>query len=139
MSGHDASELRTSYDAAFIHPFADHSWESKRGRSFWIELEILQDRLAGPLWSIVNYGGCAYVYAREDAYFTGVSDPATLQARLDDSHGQLVAHLGRFVPTSLAEEKDLLSMRRFAAQMWAVAEKAIAIEETRWKDSKPDS
>ncbi|AWI87184.1 hypothetical protein C0214_01720 [Methylobacterium sp. DM1] len=125
------SDLRASYDAAFIFPFARYAWKSRRARSYWIDLALLQDALAGPVSNIIKEGDCAYVYAGDDDYFVGVKDPASLRARLQRWHGELVAGLEKFVPTSEAEASDLTSMRRFASEIWAVTEKAIDIERAR--------
>jgi len=86
MNSGEPSELRSAFDTAFLH----RRLSTKRGRWHWIDLEVLRDSLAGPLWSIVNHGGCAYVYARDDDYFAGVSDPVTLRARLRQWHDELV-------------------------------------------------
>jgi len=88
--------------------------------------------LAGPLHSITETGGCAYVYARDDAYFSGVDDPVALRERLRDWHARLVEEIGDFVPTSPDEAIDLGSMRQSAADIWAVVEAAWAIEHDRW-------
>ena len=131
MSKHH-SQLRAAFDAAFVFPFASYVWQSERARSCWIDLEGWQDNLAGPVSHIVEHGDCAYVYRRNDSYFTGVDDPVALHARLRGWHGKMVAGLERFVPASAAEASDLTSMRQFADGMWAVTEKAIEIERARW-------
>ena len=127
------SILRARFDAAFVFPIAAHPWKTKRGRSFWIELEWWQDALAGPLSSIVERGECAYVYKRDDEFFAGVDDPTTLRARLRQWHENLIAGLDRFDPGLSAEMIDLESMRQFASTMWDVAEQAIDIERVRWE------
>ncbi|WP_297509463.1 hypothetical protein [uncultured Caulobacter sp.] len=132
MSKHN-SHLRAAFDAAFVFPFAAYVWQSERARSCWIDLEGWQDNLAGPVSHIVEHGDCAYVYRRNDAYFTGVDDPAALHARLQSWHGEMVAGLKRFVPTSEAEANDLAAMRQFADEIWAVTEQAIEVERTRWE------
>ena len=53
--------LRETIHALFIAPFASHRWGSRRARSHWVDLEGWQDRMAGPLSSIVESGGCEYV------------------------------------------------------------------------------
>lgn len=125
--------LRAAFDAAFVFPFASYVWQSERARSCWIDLEGWQDNLAGPVSHIVEHGDCAYVYRRNDAYFTGVDDPAALHARLQGWHGEMVAGLKRFVPASEAEARDLTSMRQFADEMWAATEQAIEVERARWE------
>lgn len=133
MSNTHHSDLRASFDAAFIFPFASYAWNSKRARSCWYDLEGWQDNLLGPVSHIVEDGDCAYVYARDDAYFAGVDDPGTLHARLQRWHNELIAGLKRFVPTSQAEASDLTFMRQFADEMWVVTEQAIEIERVRWQ------
>jgi hypothetical protein len=124
--------LRAGFDAAFIYPFASHSWKSKRGRLYWVDLEYWQDALAGPISSVVEAGDCAYVYTRDDEYFAGVYDPDALRTRLQQWHDRLTVSLNDFVPASPGEADDLASMRRFASEMWVVVEQAIGIERARW-------
>ena len=132
MSSKHPSLLRATFDAAFVLPFASYPWKSERARSCWIDLEGWQDNLAGPVSHIIEHGDCAYVYSRNDAYFTGVDDPGALHARLRGWHGEMVAGLKRFMPVSEAEANDLTAMRQFADEMWAVTEQAIEVERARW-------
>ena len=129
------SDLKRRFEAAF-HPPAGHRWESDRGRSAWLDLEIWQDALAGPLHSIKETGGCAYVYLRDDEHFTGVDEPVALREKLRHWHDKVVEGIDRFVPTSPAEAADLVSMRQFAADIWAFAEAAFDIEQDRWTSAQ---
>ncbi|GGZ34081.1 hypothetical protein [Asticcacaulis endophyticus] len=131
MSGENPTNLVAEFEAAYIFPLAQYAWQSERGRSCWIDLEIWQDALAGPIYSIINDGNCAYVYARNDDYFAGVNDATALYARLQQWHGKLSTGLESFIPTTYAEKSDLTAMRQFARQMWLVAEKAVTIERNR--------
>ena len=124
-------DLKRRFEAAF-HPSARHRWKSARGRSDWLDSEVLRDALAGPLYSIKETGGCAYVYLRNDAYFSGVDDPAALREQLRRWHNELVEGIGRFVSASPAEAADLASMRQFASDIWTFAEAACDIEHDRW-------
>jgi hypothetical protein len=124
-------DLKRRFEAAFYLP-ARHRWESARGRADWQDLEAWQDALAGPLYAITETGGCAYAYLRDDAYFRGVDGPVALRDRLRHWHDELVEGIGRFVPTSPAEAADLVTMRQFAADIWAVTEAACEIEQDRW-------
>ena len=126
-----STSLRADFEAAYIFPLAQYAWQSERGRECWIDLEVWQDALAGPVYSIINDGNCAYVYARNDEYFAGVNDATALYALFQQWHGELSAGLDSFVPTTDAETIDLTSMRQFAHHMWVVAEKAIEIERRR--------
>jgi len=132
MSSENQSDLRVRYYAAFIFPFAKHSWKSRRARSCWVDLEGWQDALAGPLSSIIDNGDCAYVYARNDNFISGINDPTELYAWLKHRHSKLIEDLDRFVPASQDEESDLASMRQFTSEMWDIAEQAVEIERTRW-------
>ncbi|MDC7677391.1 hypothetical protein [Asticcacaulis machinosus] len=131
MSGENPTNLVAEFEAAYIFPLAQYAWQSERGRSCWIDLEIWQDALAGPIYNIIKDGNCAYVYTRNDDYFAGVNDATTLYDKLQQWHGKLDAGLDSFIPTTHAEEIDLTAMRQFASKMWAVAEKAIEIERRR--------
>ncbi|MBY8826283.1 hypothetical protein [Sphingomonas colocasiae] len=124
--------LNEQFEAAFHYPFTTHDWRTKRGRAKWVDLEDLQDRLAGPIYSVVENGGCAYVYSRDDQYFKGVDEPETLRARLQAWYGELVKGIDDFSPASPAESADAASMRQFANAIWAVAERAHEIERERW-------
>jgi hypothetical protein len=132
---HQQPELGESFKTAFIAPFASYTWASGRGRSHWVELEGWQDAMAGPLSAVIQSGGCEYAYGRDDCYFTGVSDPGTLKARLLEWHAGLVAGVEEFVANDQAEAKDLAFMRSIAAQMKKVVERACEIERVRWSSS----
>ncbi len=93
---------------------------------------ILAGRLNRTCSSIVENGNCIYVYGRNDEFFSEVDDPAALHIRLRQWHLKLTAGLDRFIPATDAEKADLEAMRQFASDMWAVAEKAIEIEQLRW-------
>jgi hypothetical protein len=96
-------------------------------------LILLEDALAGPIFTVAETGGCAYVYAREDEFFRGVDRPAALRERLQRWHTELVEGIERFVPCSSAEAADLLSMRQIASGIWAIAELACQIETDRYE------
>lgn len=123
-----STDLGSQFDAAFLSPFTRYAWQSRRARSCWMELQGYQDALAGPIYSVLKSGNCAYIYALENAYFSGVRDPDTLHARLRYWHSKLIAGLDDFVPRDEAEQVDLAAMREFARKTWFVAEKAIDIE-----------
>jgi hypothetical protein len=94
---------------------------------------LLEDALAGPIYSVAETGGCGYVYAREDEFFSGVDGPADLRKRLQRWHTELVEGIENFVPLSSAEAADLLAMRQFASGIGAVAELACDIEASRYQ------
>ena len=125
--------MQHRFEAAFIFPYASYPWKSKRGRECWLDVEWWQDCLAGPVSTIVEHAGCAYVYARNDEFFTDVTEPAALLARLRHWHEKLVAGVDGFAPTSPDEAADLASMRQFALAIWAVSEEAWEIERDRWE------
>jgi hypothetical protein len=129
------SDLKRRFEAAF-HPPAEHRWKSERGRWAWLDLEVWQSALAGPLYSITETGGCAYVYRRDDTYFSGVDGPVALRERLRHWYDQMVEGIDGFVPTSPAEAADLVSMRQFAASIWTVTEAACDIEWDRWASAE---
>ncbi len=128
MNCDKSSDLRSSFHAAFIYPFSAHRWNTKRGRRHWVDLEGWQDALMGPVSAVVERGGCAYVYTRDDEYFSGVHDPVALRARLRQWHAKLAAGLERFRATSRDEAADLASMQQFVHAIWDVAVQACDIE-----------
>jgi len=132
MSSESPSDLAAKYDAAFIFPFAKHSWKTRRAESCWVDLEGWIDHLAGPVSNIVKYGDCAYVYTRNDKFISGINNPTELYAWFRRGYEGLIAGLNDFVPSSREEEADLASMHQFAAEIWVVVEQAIEIERTRW-------
>ncbi len=132
MDSEEPKSLDAEFEAAFTFPFAKYSWNSRRARALWYDLEGWQDRLAGPISHIVTNGNCAYVYERNDEYYIGIDDPTALQIRLQVYHLKLTSSLDGFVPTTEAEAVDLEAMRQFTSKMWVVMEKAMEIEDLRW-------
>ena len=132
MTTDTPTDLNTEFEAAFYASTKTYTWNASRARHAWIDLEVIEASIAGPLYSIVNTGGCAYVYTRDDEYFTGVTNPDTLLARLKQSHDKLAQGVEDFVPANDAEAADQAAMRGFTAAIWAVTEKAIAVERQRW-------
>jgi hypothetical protein len=96
-------------------------------------LEGWQDALAGPLYSIVHKGGCEYVYSRDDHYFSGVSEPNSLRARLLEWYAGLATGVEKFAPVSPAEKTDLAFMRTTVAGMRDLLERAWRVELARWE------
>lgn len=125
-------DLREAYRLAFTAPYASHRWRSIRGRPHWVDLEPWQDAIAGPLCSIVNSGGCDYVYARDDAYFTGVTEPRELHARLLEWHARLARGVDRFVANTPSQVADLRYMRDVLTLMRNVIEQGLQVENARW-------
>lgn len=132
-------DLRTLFDDLFIAPFASHQWASSRGRAHWVKLEGWQDSLAGPLSSIVNTGGCNYVYARDDWYFSNVKDPQGLRKRLLEWHAGLATGVDRFVPTNQPESTDRAFMQSIVTGMMKLLERACSVEQARWSSSRNTS
>lgn len=124
--------LREAFDALFIAPFATHRWESKRAHNHWADLEGWQDSIAGPVLSVVETGGCEYVYARDDWYFAEVDDPESLRTKLSEWLADLSAGVERFVPTSPEEDAGLRFMRDITSRMGQLIEQACAVEQSRW-------
>lgn len=129
------TDLKEAFDAVFIAPIAQRRFKSARGRSHWLEAEGWTDSIAGPLWSIVDSGGCEYVYTREDQYFTGVHDPASLRKRLLEWQTRLGSKVEQFAPVSDAEHEDLRFMKSLVAAIRAIIERAIKVEDQRRQSS----
>ncbi len=125
-------DLKTEFEAAFYASTKTYTWNTSRARHAWIDLEIIESSIAGPLYSIVHNDGCPYVYSRDDEYFTGVTDPDSLLARLKQWHDKLARGVEDFVPENDAEAADHAAMRGFTAAIWAVTENAMAVERQRW-------
>ena len=124
--------MQEAINEAFIAPFASHQWQSARGRSHWVDLEGLQDSLAGPLISIASSGGCGYVYHRKDGYFSGVVDSESLHSRLLEWHAGLLAGIEAFCPATAAEVEDETYMREIAGMMRVLVERGCEMEAARW-------
>lgn len=124
--------LATQFKIAFQFPPFKRRLKTKRAQWYWINLSVLVDDLAGPLSAILNTGGCAYVYPREDRYFAGVTDPLALRAVWRRWHGELCGHVDVFEPASVNEAADLELMRRFASDILAVGERLLDIEQARF-------
>lgn len=136
MSTDKPVDLCADYKAAFVYSYSTHRWQSRRGFSRWTELEGWQDNIAGPVNAIVETGGCAYVYARNDGYLHDVDDPDGLHAALRRNHQALRLGIDAFRPRSREEEFDVASMHRFATAIWVLAERAIEIEKNRWANER---
>jgi hypothetical protein len=136
MSNDVGSDPQQQYADAFVRAFAERRWKSQRGLFHWIDTEASQTALAGPLHAVKETGGCAYVYTRDDECFRGVDGPTALRERLRRWHGEMVAVIDAFVPASPDEAADLAAMRKIAADIWAVAETACAIEGDRLKKAR---
>jgi hypothetical protein len=131
MNEDDVTGLRSQFNEAFYVP-AKFNWRSRRAMLHWIEVAHLNVDIAGPVFSIVEKGGCNYVYSREDDYFWGVDNPAALRNRLLQSHNEMVEIIDSFVPRSSAETADLVSMRQFRSDIGNVIEAACDTEQRRW-------
>ncbi len=127
----DETGLKRDFEAAFYAP-STRGWNSAQGRSYWSGLEGWRDSIAGPLYSVVEKGGCEYVYTRDDRYFAGVNDPESLKGRLLEWHAKLAARVEHFAPASEAEQTDLAFMRSLVANMRSLIDRAIEIESRRW-------
>ena len=134
MDKDDSSVLENQFNTAFYVP-AKFNWKSRRALFHWIDTEHLQTYLAGPIYAIVEDGGCDYVYGREDDYFRDVDNPVALRNRLRQWHDQMVGIVDSFALTSSAETADLVSMRRFVSEIGTVVEAACDIEQRRWESA----
>ncbi|WP_443747159.1 hypothetical protein [Asticcacaulis solisilvae] len=132
MSANISGTLKADFDAAFVFPHTTRRWKSERGRDYWIDLQIWKDALAGPVYNIVKYGNCAYVYSRDDVYFHDVENPDQLRVRLREWYCRLTAVLDEFVPDDQAEQEDLAVLRQITTRIWAVVESAVEIERLRF-------
>jgi len=131
----DDTNLSRVFDEAF-YSRPSNGWNSERARSRWSELEDWRYTIAGPLDAIVKKGGCQYVYARNDRYFAGVSDPESLRSRLLEWLAELAAKVEGFQPASAAEQGDIAYMRSRVAAMRSAIEQAIEAERRRWSAGK---
>jgi hypothetical protein len=89
--------------------------------------------MASPLYSIVEGGGCEYVYARNDWGFSGVDEPESLRRRLLEWHANLAARVEQFAPASDAESCDYSFMRSLVASMRPLSDRAADVESRRWQ------
>lgn len=126
----DETDFKRAFDRVFFVP-SSRVWKSARGRPYWVELEGWQASIAGPLYSIVENGGCEYVYARTDRAFTGVHNPESLRRSLLAWHAALVALLEKFVLASEAEEADMAFMRSNVAELRSLIDRAVEVESRR--------
>ena len=128
--------MQTSFDEAFIAPFASHIWRSGRSRNHWTDLDGWQDSMAGPISAVAESGHCQYLYSREDAYFAGVKDADTLLDRLKKWHTGLVAGINRFAPESSDEIEDMEFMHKTANTMLQLVLQIFEIERVRLLSEK---
>jgi len=130
--------LEQAFRAAFVEPYASRQWASMRAKSYWVDLEGWQDSIAGPVSSIVQNGGCEYVYQRTDWGFAGVDDPESLKRFLLGKHSGLSSAVEQFEPASDAESADCVYMRAQIGAMRSVIERATEIESRRWRMAHSD-
>lgn len=131
-----STDLRQAFQITFIEAYTSHRWEVSRSRSYWVELEPWQDSIAGPLHSIIESGGCEYVYCRGDSYLAKVDDPESLRQRLLEWHANLAAGVEKFTPASPAEERDLSFMQKLVDDMRVLIDLAMKVEARRWQASR---
>lgn len=105
-------------------------WLTPRAKRHSLELLIFEDMIAGPIYSIKEDGGCAYVYA-DQARFPGVDSPVALREWFRGHHIDLLDGIGGFSPTTDDEVADLAKMRERASDIWALIELACRIEGAR--------
>ncbi|MEN3746364.1 hypothetical protein TPR58_04230 [Sphingomonas sp. HF-S3] len=122
-------DLRQCYDVIFsgLH----HQLVTPRGKRHSLELLIVEDMIAGPIYSIKEYGGCACVYA-DQARFHGVDSPVALRERFHLHHRDLLDAIAEFSPSTKEEVSDLAQMRERASDIWALVELACDVEIVRW-------
>jgi len=130
--------MQTTFDEAFVAPYASHLWRSGRARNHWTDLEGWQDSMAGPISTVAESGDCRYVYLREDSYFAGVKDADKLLDRLMKWHIGLVAGINRFVPQSSDEIEDIEYMHKTANTMLQLVLQTYEIERVRLLSEKGD-
>ncbi|APR78920.1 Hypothetical protein A7982_04267 [Minicystis rosea] len=84
----------------------------------------------------MSVGHCRYVYAREDAYFTGVSNPHELRARLLEWHEKLAAGVERFNPRTRSQHMDWATMRHLVSLFRDLVDRGCDIELARWTSER---
>ncbi|PQO45448.1 hypothetical protein [Blastopirellula marina] len=125
------------FENAFVMPYVSHAWASRTGRSHWVELEFLQDCIAGPLQAIAKTGGCPFVYDRIDWYYSEVTEPASLKLQLLQWHSQLINGVRQFKPNSLNEQIDLQFMMECCETIGMLIDRGCSIEQLRFEQSQP--
>ncbi len=120
----------------FIRPVS-RKWASDVGRWYWrIECGLWVDQIAGPLSTIADSGGCAYVYPRDDKYFKNVNDPASLRLRILEWHTVIIEKVDRFIPATEDEAMDSKLMQSLVEDLKSLIEMACAVEQARWLSAK---
>lgn len=121
--------LRQRYDVMFsgFH----HQMATRRGKDHSVELLVFEDMIAGPIYSIKEYGDCAYVYA-DQTRFPGVDSPIALREWFYLHHVGLLDVVAEFSPTTDDEVADLAKMHERASEIWGLVELACGIEGGRW-------
>lgn len=133
-------QLPKAFREIFIASCHRDSWHTTAGRSHWLESEGWQDAIAGPISSILNDGGCPYVYSRPDSSFAGVHDPSSLRTWLIEWHEKVASSAARFSPRHpMPKIATGGSLESLLAAMRKLTEDAIAMESRRWQSSQADN
>lgn len=99
----DASpEYRAAFDAAFSWPKV----ETERGKELRIDLEVIADALAGPMYQVLTFGNHDYVYTDREGRFPGVIDSASFRAWAIAIANRYRERVTEFEPETLEEKRD---------------------------------
>ncbi len=119
--------ILTEFQSMFWTGFKAPELKSDRVRDLLVDLEIVSDALAGPLYTIYKDGNCDYVFRDREGRFPGVSDANTFRSwalGVAERYRRAVLAFAPVDNTETADQAVLLDqadrMRELADLAWRV-------------------
>lgn len=116
--------FRKAFDETFKAP----TFKSERVFELWVDLEIVSDALAGPLYGIKTKGNCNYVYKDKKNRFPGVTNAITFREWAKNLSSEHKRTLLEFKPTDKIEEIEHKMLLGIAGKMHEIIELAFKIQ-----------
>ncbi len=116
------------FQKAFDEGFNAPSFKSERVFELWVDLEIISDALAGPLYSIKTNGNCNYVYKDKENRFPGVTNAITFRKWANNLASEYKNKLLEFKPFGDIEEIEHGMLLKKADTMQKAADLAFQIQ-----------
>ena len=119
-------EASPEFKAAFEAAFGRAQLKSTRAKYLQVDLEVVSDRLAGPMYSVLTSGSHEYVFNDRENRFSGVADAAGFRVWAVSVARTFEASVIAFQPHSEVEERDREVLVQRANSMLRVIDAAEA-------------
>lgn len=127
-------DIKEQFDIEFDNAFHWQKLVTKRCKDLQVDLEMTAEFLVGPLYNILKYGNCDYIFKKDEKRFPGVATVEDFRLWAMQLAEEYRKGVEGFLALNSTEAADQAKLLEKAIAMHRVAELAYQIQKEQGKE-----